>query len=234
MNAIPIAYRCLLATLAALGLLAAPSPALAEMVLSQVIVDMQPGKASREDIEVWNAGQERLYVSAEPFEIRQPGLPGETRVPGSDPTVSGLLVTPQRLVLEPEQRRLIRISAITPPAASDRIYRITIKPVAGPVQAEVTALKVFVGYDVLVLRRPQSVSGEVTATRSGRQLTVRNGSNTAQEIYDGRQCDATGANCRTLQATRLYPQAELRQLLPYDTPVEYRITAGNGSLVKQF
>ncbi len=234
MNAIPIAYRCLLAALAALGLLAAPGPALAEMVLSQVIVDMQPGKASREDIEVWNAGQERLYVSAEPFEIRQPGLPGETRVPGSDPTVSGLLVTPQRLVLEPEQRRLIRISAITPPAASDRIYRITIKPVAGPVQAEVTALKVFVGYDVLVLRRPQSVSGEVTATRSGRQLTVRNGSNTAQEIYDGRQCDATGANCRTLQATRLYPQAELRQLLPYDTPVEYRITAGNGSLVKQF
>jgi len=234
MNPIPITYRFLPAALAALGLLAAPGPALAEMVLSQVIVDMQPGKASREDIEVWNAGEERLYVSAEPFEIRQPGLPGETRVPGSDPTVSGLLVTPQRLVLEPDQRRLIRISAITPPAASDRVYRITIKPVAGPVQAEVTALKVFVGYDVLVLRRPQAIAGEVTASRSGRQLTVRNGSNTAQEVYEGKQCDAAGANCKDLPATRLYPQAELRVDLSYDTPVEYRITSGNGSVVKKF
>ena len=87
---------------------------------------------------------------------------------------------------------------------------------------------------VLVLRRPQAISGEVTASRSGRQFTVRNGSNTAQEVYEGKQCDAAGANCKDLPATRLYPQAELRVDLSYDTPVEYRITSGNGSVVKKF
>lgn len=224
----------LAAGLAALLGAAMHTPAQAEMVLSQVIVDMQPGKASHQDIEVWNAGEERLYVSAEPFEIQQPGQPGERRVASPDPTVSGLLVTPQRLVLEPDQRRLIRLSAIVPASANDRIYRITIKPVAGPVTAEVTALKVFVGYDVLVLRRPQTISGEVTARRVGRQLTLRNGSNTAQEIYEGKQCDAKGANCQSLPATRLYAQAEWLQELPYDTPVQYRITSGNGSQVRQF
>ena len=134
----------LAAGLAALLGAAMHTPAQAEMVLSQVIVDMQPGKASHQDIEVWNAGEERLYVSAEPFEIQQPGQPGERRVASPDPTVSGLLVTPQRLVLEPDQRRLIRLSAIVPASANDRIYRITIKPVAGPVTAEVTVLMSFV------------------------------------------------------------------------------------------
>jgi Mat/Ecp fimbriae periplasmic chaperone len=222
------------AVLAALVLLTAGSPARAEMVLSQVIVDMQPGKPGLQDIEVWNAGNERLYATAEPFEIRQPGLPGEQRVASPDPTVSGLLVTPQRLVLEPDQRRLLRVSAIAPPGASDRIYRITIRPVAGPVTSAATALKVFVGYDVLVLRRPQLITGEVTASRSGRQLTLRNASNTAQEVYEGKQCDAAGANCKDLPATRLYSQAELRVALPYDTPAEYRITSGNGSVVRKF
>lgn len=229
-----ILRKFLPAALAAFSLLAVQTPARAEMVLSQVIVDMQPGKPSHQDIEVWNAGKERLYVSAEPFEIQQPGLPGERRVASPDPTVSGLLVTPQRLVLEPDQRRLIRVSAIVPPGASDRIYRVTIKPVAGPVTTDVTALKVFVGYDVLVLRRPQAISGEVTARRVGRQLILRNSSNTAQEVYEGKQCDAKGANCRTLTATRLYPQAELSQDLAYDTPVEYRVTSGNGSQVRKF
>lgn len=222
------------AGLAALFALLAQSPVQAEMVLSQVIVDMQPGKASHEDIEVWNAGKERLYVAAEPFVIQRPGQPDEQRVASPDPTESGLLVTPQRLVLEPDQRRLIRVSAIVPPPPTDRVYRITVKPVAGPVATDVTALKVFIGYDVLVLRRPQAITGEVTASRAGRQLTLRNGSNTAQEIYEGKQCDAAGANCVSLPATRLYSQVEWRQELPYDTPVQYRITSGNGSLVKQF
>ncbi len=226
--------NCLTMALAGLSLLTTQSPARAEMVLSQVIVDMQPGKPGLQDIEVWNASNERLYVAAEPFEIRQPGLPGEQRVARPDPSVSGLLVTPQRLVLEPDQRRLVRVSAIAPPAATDRIYRITIRPVAGPVTSEVTALKVFVGYDVLVLRRPQVITGEVTASRSGRRLTLRNASNTAQEVYEGKQCDSTGANCKDLPATRLYSQAELRVDLPYDTPVEYRITAGNGSIIRKF
>lgn len=213
---------------------AAQGSAHAEMVLSKVIVDMQSGAASYEDIEVWNAGDERLYVSVEPFEIQRPGQPGEQRVASPDPGQSGLLVTPQRLVLEPDQRRLIRVSAIVPPGPVDRIYRVTVKPVAGPVTSEVSALKVFVGYDVLVLRRPQAVTGDLVATRSGQRLTIRNASNTAKEIFEGRQCDARGANCKTLPATRLYAQSEWSQELPYDTPVEYRVTHGNGSEVKRF
>ena len=224
--------RGLFAAMALFALTAVP--ARAEMVLSQVIVDLQPGKPSHDDIEVWNDSPERMYVVADPAQIQSPGTPAERRVTIADPAVSGLLVTPQRMVLEPGQRRIIRLAALLPRDMTERVYRVIVKPVAGPVSAETTALKVLLGYDVLVLLRPQRMAGEVTGTRSLRKLTFRNDSNTAQEIYEGRQCDAAGKNCKTLSATRLYAGAQWTADLSYDTPVEYRLTAGNGSSVKRF
>lgn len=223
---------CRFAALALLALTAVPAQA--EMVLSQVIVDLQPGKPSHDDIEVFNDSPERMYVVADPAQIQAPGTPAERRVTVADPAVSGLLVTPQRMVLEPGQRRIIRLAAVLPRDMSERVYRVTVKPVAGPVTAEATALKVLLGYDVLVLLRPQRIAGEVTGTRTGRKLTFRNNSNTAQEIYQGRQCDTAGKDCKTLPATRLYAGAQWTVDLTYDTPVEYRLTAGNASSVKRF
>ena len=220
---------------AALALFAlSAAPARAEMVLSQVIVDLQPGKPSHDDIEVFNDSPERMYVVADPAQIQSPGTPAERRVTVADPALSGLLVTPQRMVLEPGQRRIIRVAALLPRDMAERVYRVTVKPVAGPINAETTALKVLLGYDVLVLLRPQRIAGEVAATRSGRKLVFHNESNTAQEIYQGKQCDTAGKNCKTLPATRLYAGAQWTVDLTYDTPVEYRLTAGNGSSVKRF
>ena len=228
----PLAARYLCAAIALLpwGL----APAHAEMVLSQVIVDLQPDKLGRDDIEVWNDSPERLYVVAELAEIQSPGKPAEKRVANPDPAISGLLVTPQRLILEPGQRRIIRVSAVTPRGDSDRIYRLTVKPVAGAIKSEQSALKVLLGYDVLVLYRPARITGDVTATRIGRKITFRNDSNTAQEMFGGKQCDSAGKNCRPLGATRLYAGAVWEQTLSYDTPVEYQLSSGNGTRMKRF
>jgi Mat/Ecp fimbriae periplasmic chaperone len=210
------------------------SPARAELVLSQVIIDMQPGKPSHDDVEVWNNSDERMYAVAEPAQIQSPGTPVERRVAVTDPAASGLLVTPRRMVLEPGQRRVMRIAALLPRDMNERIYRVTVKPVAGPVTAEVTSVKVLLGYDMLVLVRPLRVSGEVTGSRQGRTLIFRNGSNTAQEIYEGRQCDSAGKECKKLPSTRLYSGAEWTVDLPYETPVEYRVTSGHGTVAKRF
>lgn len=202
------------------------APASADMVLSQVIVDLLPGKPPREDVEVFNDGEERMYVLAEPFEIRHAGMPDEERVPVTQPEESRLIVSPLRLVLEPGERRTIRIAAIGDRPAQDRVYRVTIRPVAGTVTAETSALKVFVGYDTLVLVRPEQIRAEVDGGRNGRVLTLHNTGNAAQELFDGKQCDAAGANCQNLPAKRLYPGATWEQTLPYDTEVTYRTAVG--------
>ena len=209
-------------------------PAHAEMVLSKVIVDLAEGKRSNDEIEVWNDGADRIYVVAEPSVIESPGLPDQRRVPISNPATSGLLVSPQRIILEPGERRQVRIAAILPRADRDRVFRVTIKPVAGPVTANTDALKVFVGYDVLVLQRAASAGGEVRGERSGASLTLVNTSNTAWEVFDGRQCSAGATGCVTLPATRLYAGAELKVPLPNAGRVEYKATNGASTRTLEF
>ena len=206
------------------------SIARAEMVLSQVIVDLMPGGPPLQDIEVWNDGDERMFVSAEPFQILDPGTSREQRVSANSPD-SGLLVSPQRLVLAPGERRIIRVAAVGERSAVDRVYRVAIQPVAGNVSADATALKVFVGYDALVLVRPDRFTGDVVGQRSGHDLLLRNDGNTAQELFDGRQCDSAGNNCQALPAKRLYPGVEGYQNLPYDAVVTYKV--GFGSRVRE-
>jgi Mat/Ecp fimbriae periplasmic chaperone len=206
----------------------------AEMVLSQVIVDLLPGKPPRDDIEVFNDGPERMYVSAEAFEIRSAGTPLEQRLPATDPERSGILVSPQKLVLSRGERRIIRIAAIGERPAVDRIFRVAIKPVAGPLSADASALKMFVGYDALVIVRPAQFTGDVAGERKGKALFLTNAGNTAQELFDGRQCDTSGKNCRSLAAKRLYPGATWEQTLPFDTPVTYKAAIGSTIREKHF
>jgi Mat/Ecp fimbriae periplasmic chaperone len=210
------------------------SLARAEMVLSQVIVDLVPGKPPRDDIEVWNDGSERMYVSAEPFQILAAGTPAEQRVPVQAPEAAGLLVSPQRLVLAPGERRTIRIAAIGERPAADKVFRVTIKPVAGAIAADQTALKLFIGYDALVIIRPNELTGDVEGTRTGRTLMLRNVGNTAQELFEGQQCNAEGRDCQNLPAKRLYPGAEWQLEVPFDTAVSFKTAIGTAIRDRRF
>lgn len=214
--------------------LAFATPARADLVLSQVVVDLTPDAPPRTDIEAWNDGTERMYVIAEPAEVVAPGTPGEHRVSTPDPAALGLLVTPQKLILEPGQRELIRIASIAPRSTQERIYRITVKPVAGEVKAAGSALKILIGYDVLVIVRPSVMTGTVTAQRSGARIVLRNDGTTNVELYEGRQCAAGAKDCKTLPPKRLYAGASWEQPIDPSRPVEYKIKTGKTTDVKTF
>ncbi|MGX7953482.1 hypothetical protein ACWPM1_13095 [Tsuneonella sp. HG249] len=205
----------------------------AELVLSQVIVDLSADHP-REDIEAWNNGSERAYISVEPFEVLNAGSEAETRVHADDPQVSGILASPRRMILEPGERRNIRIAFVGEDPNSDRVFRLAVKPVAGPISATTDALKVFIGYDALVIVRPNAVHGDVVAVRSGRNLTLRNEGNTSREVFQGEQCNALGSECQALPAKRLYPGASWQQVLPYDTVAKYSVTSGTSIRDRQF
>jgi P pilus assembly chaperone PapD len=210
------------------------APAQAGIVLSKVIVDLPGDGPPRDDIEVFNDSDERQYVVAEPALIQAPGTPAEKRVDSADPSVTGLLVTPQKLVLEPHQRKLIRVAVIAPRGADERVYRLAIKPVAGSVLAEGTALKVFLGYDALIIVRPMVATGKVTGKRTANALTLHNGSNASVELSQGRQCDGSGKGCRPLPAMRLYAGADWTVPITLDTPVSYTVQRGKVSTIETF
>jgi P pilus assembly chaperone PapD len=204
----------------------AVSSAEAGIVLSELIVELQPGKQLKDDIEVWNDSPDRAYVTVDPREILHPGTADEMVRKDPDPEKLGLLVTPTRMVLEPGQRKLIRLATLAAPSANERIYRVTVKPVVGDLQAQNSGLKILVGYDVLVLVRPTVSSPNVSAVRSGRTLNFSNSGNASVELVDGRQCDSSRIHCVDLPGKRLYAGASWNEQLNSDLPVEYTIKEG--------
>ena len=221
--------------LLAAALLAVPAAAPAGIVLSQAVVDIQSGAPTAQDIEVWNDSGEVAYVVAQPAEIVAAGQPAEHRVPVDDPDAGGLLVTPQRLILQPQERKLVRVAAVGARGAADQVWRVTIKPVAGSVTAPVSALKLLVGYDVLVILRPEAPAPKLVGSRTGSVLTLTNTGNTNVEVYDGHQCPAPGAaDCKPVPSRRIYPGASWSQTLPGSGPVDYHLAAGRPAGVQTF
>lgn len=197
------------------------APASADLVLSELIVELQPGKQVRDDVEIWNNSPERNYVSIEPREIVNPALSSQADRKDPDPQKLGLLVSPARMILEPGQRKLVRIATLSTDIEREHVYRVTVKPVVGGVQSSDTGLKVVIGYDVLVLVRPAQPIAHVSAVRKGRELTFSNSGNVSVEVVDGRQCASAHAACTELPGKRLYPGASWTVQLPSDLPAEY-------------
>lgn len=221
--------------LVAMASLAGPGgSARADIVLSELIVDLQPGKHAREDVEIWNNGPDRAYVAVEPAEIVEPGLPGQSRREVPDPEKLGLLVSPARMILEHGERKLLRIASIAPDASRERVYRVTVKPVAGPLSSAQSGLKVLVGYDMLVLVRPAELHPAVTSSRSGGSLVIHNEGNVSLELTDGHQCDSGNRHCLALPGKRLYAGASWAPPVKSDGPVDYLVTSPAGAARTQF
>jgi P pilus assembly chaperone PapD len=206
-------------------------PANASIVLSQVVVDFAADGKLAQDIEISNDNKEVAYVAVEPFEIVAPGTSEERRTAIIDPEVGGLLVTPQRLILQPGERRTVRIAAIGARHTNDRVYRVTIKPVAGPVSASVSAIKLLVGYDVLVIQRPAAPAARIVGNRALETLTLRNDGNTNAELYDGKLC--VGLDCRAIPSKRLYAGQSWSQPIG-PGKISYRVSTGSTTDVVEY
>jgi P pilus assembly chaperone PapD len=199
----------------------------AELVLSDLVVELHPGKNTRKDIELWNNSDERSYIEITPAEIMDPGRATESRRQEPNPERLGLLVSPNRMILEPGQHKVIRVAAIAASVDRERIYRVTVKPVVGDVSGEHSGLKVLVGYDVLTIVRPEDPEPKIVGGREGRTVLIRNEGNSSAELLNGKQCSPTGGNCAKLPGKRIYAGAEWRLPLESDGPVEYSVKFGD-------
>jgi P pilus assembly chaperone PapD len=187
------------------------TPALAQIAVHPVILDLPPGELQRADFTVENPTAERVFVLVEPARIDAPGSADENRVAASDPQTLGLLASPPRMILEPGERRFVRVAALSPPGESERIFRVAVKPVAGDVTGEASGLKVLVGYDLLVIQRPAVPSATLDWEDRGTELAIRNTGNSNIQLVNGKACNEgqRAEACAEAPPTRLYAGNEL-------------------------
>ncbi len=214
------------------------SPASANMVLSEAILHFEPGKPLRKDIEFENPSSENLYIEITPSVVVEPGTENEKRQPINDPRESGLLVTPNKLVVPPGGRKLVRLVSLKALGEEERVYRVTFKPVVGELETEQIGIKILVGYEVLVLMQPATPEPNLVAKRNGKTLSFMNEGNTNVLLREGKQCpkgsSADDENCESLGGRRLYPGNSWSVELPYNKAVDYQMSIGTKNLVKTF
>ena len=93
----------------------------AQLAADNLILDFANPKMTRRDINLSNSGSEAMYVEVQVEEVL--AGPGDTRSTRTGtPDEMGLLVTPNRLILAPGQRRPVRAVLLKRPD-TERVTR---------------------------------------------------------------------------------------------------------------
>ncbi len=204
----------------------------AQMTIDNAIVYFGKGNPDRRDIEVSNTGKGPLYLRVTTYKVENPGSRSQKRVKVTDPRASGLLVTPNKLVVPEGGRKRVRIVNIQKTSPSERVFRILFEPVSGKVESEQTGLKVLIGYEVLVLAQPDELHVNLDARRREGELVFKNTGNTDIYLRNVRQCrtsetNQVGRRCKPLKDKRLYPGNTWRVRLPESWPVHLETVVGD-------
>jgi len=205
----------------------------ATMQLERNIIYFNPGEQPRADLWVTNPDDETLYVEVEVLEVRNPGTGQESRTPVRDPRTVDFLVTPNKFIIPPGNRKLIRFVNTGGHGDEERIFRVNLRPISPPMKATQHAIRLVVGYQVLALIAPVKPKPELLVSRTGNSLTVENRGNQNVLLRDGVQCVAaedlksrSPERCETVPARRIYPGNLWSVELTYDSPVEYTLSRG--------
>jgi len=110
-------------------------------------------------IKVRNVGDATLYLSVELQKVTNPGMNPEKKVKLRDLPSPGVLASPEKMTLGPNQSRDIRLISMEEPL-QESIYRLYITPVKAlkvenaPTDRITAPMSVSIGYGVLVRHMP--------------------------------------------------------------------------------
>ena len=210
----------------------------ANISVNQTVVTFEPGGSSRQDIDVLNHSDKPVFLQIESFEIVNPGAPGQRRIKVENPRKSGLLVSPKRTALAGGARQLIRFVNLVPSnrMLRDKVFRVTVTPIADPRDNKAAAVKVIVAYEVLVILRPKEARADLVSTRKGEWFEFSNNGNSNVLLKRGKQCEnrADNASCVELPGKRLYAGNTWRVKAPLKTPIVYEYAVGADNFEKSF
>lgn len=222
-------------TLLLIPFLLASLSAQASMIVDRTILTFEPGAAPRHDVSITNPDSENLYIEITVLDVANPGTDEETRTPVKDPESIGLVAAPRLLMIPAGGKRTVRLVNLDGHSDSERVYRVNITPVPPPTESKGMAIRVLIGYQVLVFVSPQEPKANLVGKRRGNTLTLENRGNVNLMLSDGQQCPTvTRDSCAELPGRRLYPGNRFDVELPNNGPAFFRVTNNDQSQMREF
>jgi P pilus assembly chaperone PapD len=180
------------------------SSVFADMRIDRAIVYFDADEAPRQDVEVSTLSAENLYLQVDVEEVINPGTEKEERRQVKDLEDMGFIASPVKSIVPPNGKRRIRLLNLKGPQDSEKIYRVTFKPVAKEFKADQSMLKLLVAYQSLVIVRPAAGKADVQAQREGQRLMISNAGKSNVYLENGQACRPGGEDCRQVGGRRLY------------------------------
>lgn len=215
----------------------------ADLVVNRSIVELEHGETRTDIVLINSDSTANLYIQVDPYLVSRPGADDQELVKLSLDDNTGFLVTPNKLVIPPGGRSLVRILNMDVATTAERIYRVNFIPVSPPV--EITGegdddsvrsrLEVVVAYQALVILKAAAPTAIHEVARQGNQATFSNPGSANYLLTDGEQCNPLDASdCRQLPDRRVYPGNAWSMELPFDAPFSYKVRKHDGISVHRF
>lgn len=215
----------------------------AALVVNRSIITYDNPAVNREDVVVINnSPDENLYVQVDPYRVINPGAQNQQLAPLAVNDDPEFLVTPNRLVVAPGARSLVRFLNLHPAGDMERIYRVNLTPITPPPEIEQSSndavtsrLEVVVAYQILVIVLPENPNPVMTADREANSVSFGNDGNANYLLTDGEQCNPDDpSECMPLEDHRVYPGNVWRYELPFDGPFTYKVRTQTGMTTEFF
>lgn len=188
-------------------LLTGVSSAAASIAVDRSIIYLTANQLPRQDVLVYNYGQQKAYVETAVFEVIDPGTPEEKLQKTTNLADLKLLVSPQKMTISPDSHKRVRFSYLGD-HARERVFRINITPIIGKVISKTTAVKLVVAYQILLIVTPDNAQADIVCKRQKGHLLFTNNGNTNVLMTKARICqtrDTPSDECKEAQVSkRLY------------------------------
>ena len=207
----------------------------ADMSLSRMVVNFNPDDAHHQDVQIFNKDKNNIYVNVNVVEVLNPGTEKEERIPVKDLKKLSLVVTPKKLIIPGKSQKTVRLVTLEDAGKTDRIFRVDFSPAVGKLKAKSSAIKILVAYQALVMIRPAKPVVNIKAERKGKVIVFTNAGNTNALLQNGKQCNPKKkSECKQLDNRRLYAGNTWKVELPYDAPVTFEMSDGQGVTTRSF
>ncbi|MCB1757093.1 MAG: fimbria/pilus periplasmic chaperone [Gammaproteobacteria bacterium] len=187
----------------------------AQVSVSRSVINFKAGEQIQ-DFDVLNTADHKIWLSLQASEIIDPTSATSRKVELNDPRTADVLVTPSRLLLPPGQQKRIRVIMRNPAGEKERIFRLAVLPHTGRISLADNApaqlsggIKVLLGYELLLISRPENPTPEIQARRRDDSVEFINTGNTNVMLQRISQCFAVTGDCLELPTKRLYPGESL-------------------------
>ena len=215
----------------------------ADIVLDKIILDFFPGEEQQENIFVNNTSStENVYVKIEQVEVLNAGTKDEKREKVKKTDQHRLIVSPNKLSIRQNNRKVVQFIVNNNNSDKDKIYRVQFSPVISGFYNNTqnssnvyAGIKLLIGYEVLVIVRPTNMRFKLDVNRKDNTIIAKNNGNTNVFINRIKQCNDKNVCESLIEEKRLYANSDISLKLVYpDRPVIMELNYGKDYKVIEY